>query len=210
MEKEVIDGIKKFLKKYNLPEMRKKYTFQAPKKREQMYKLFKGSIGKKKLEELLRWAFYNDRRFLGMFLKNLKKNNEADVKKKTKEALDLALSGRKGNIAKSIQTLTKIKGIGGVSASKILMFARPDKFGMLDQFNGKAIHKLKVKGKAYFKKADPNKLTPKQYSEEFEKYTHVIREMCSLLNKARKCYKQGRKWKPADIDMALFRIGRGH
>lgn len=207
MEKEVVEGIKSFLKKYDLPEMRKKYKFEAPKSRKEMYRLFKGDIAKTEIKELLRWAFHNDRRFLSTFLKNLKKNSSSKVKRLTSKGLKQALDG---NIAEAIGTLTDIKGVGVVTASKILMFSKPGKFGMYDQFNGKAIYKLKVKGRRYFKMADPNKLTDKQYCEEFEKYTHVLRKMCSLLNKAGKHCDSRKKWKPADIDMALFRLGRGH
>lgn len=203
MEKEVVKGIKNFLKKYDLKWYRKHYMFQAPKSRDDMVNMYKksykknnGALDKKVLEETLKWAFFNDRRFLGIFLKNLGKEKENDVKKITKEGLKLA---KEGKIKEAIKTLTKIKGIGNVTASKILMFSFPDLFGMYDQFNGKAIYNLKVNGKPYFKASDPNKLTNKQYAEEFEKYTYILRKIAKIL-----------KMKPMDVDMALFRMGRGY
>lgn len=197
MDKAVIDGINAFLKKYDLGKFRKEYKFEAPKARNDMYKLFRGrTVGKKIIAEILKWAFHNDRRYLGSFLRNLDKNKENDVKKIIKEGLKLAKQGR---IAEAIQKIAEIKGVGGVTASKILMFAMPKQFGMYDQFNGKAIYNLKVKGRAYFKKANPNQLTKKQYAEEFAKYTEILRIIGKKLRMG-----------PADVDMALFRLGRGH
>ncbi len=196
MDKSVIDGINIFLKKYDLWKFRKAYKFEASKTRSDMYKLFRGkAVGKKIIAETLKWAFHNDRRYLGNFLGNLDKNKEKDVRKTTKEGLKLAKQGR---IADAIQKIAEIRGVGGVTASKILMFAMPKHFGMYDQFNGKAAHNLKVKGRAYFKKANPNQLTKKQYAGEFERYTKVLRAIGKKL-----------RMSPADVDMALFRLGRG-
>jgi len=167
-----------------------------------MFKLYKSElkkhrgVSKKAIAEMLKWAFWNDRRFLAIFLKNLDTNSDKLVIETTKKALQQAL---KDEIADSIKTLTSLKGIGNVSATKILMFSYPNKFGMLDQFNSKAIYALKVKGKRYFAKSDANKYTNKQFQEAFEKYTIVLREIGKR-----------KKMRPADVDMALFRIGRGY
>jgi len=177
--------------------------FQAPESRYEMVKLFRenykknnGALDKSIIKRTLRWAFFNDRRYLGIFLKNVDKEDDAHVKKITKEGLQLAKEGR---IKEAIRKLTEIKGVGNVTASKLLMFTFPDLFGMYDQFNGKAIYNLKVGGKPYFKASNPNNLTKKQYAEEFEKYTYVIREIAKML-----------KMKPMEVDMALFRMGRGY
>jgi hypothetical protein len=203
MENEVIKGIKDFLKKYDLKWYKEHYIFQAPESRYEMVKLFResyeknnGALDKSIIKRTLRWAFFNDRRYLSNFLRNVDSESESKIKEVTKEGLRLA---KEGKIKEAIRKLIEIKGVGNVTASKLLMFTFPNLFGMYDQFNGKAIYNLKVNGKPYFKESNPNKLTKKQYAEEFEKYTYVIREIAKIL-----------KMKPMEVDMALFRLGRGY
>ncbi len=203
MEKEVIEGIKNFLKKYDLKWYKERYMFQAPESRYEMVKLFRESykknneaLDKNIIKRTLRWAFFNDRRYLGIFLKNVDKESESKIKEITREGLQLA---KEGKIKEAVRKLIEIKGVGNVTASKLLMFTFPNLFGMYDQFNGKAIYNLKVGGKPYFKASNPNKLTKKQFAEEFEKYTYVLREIAKIL-----------KMKPMEVDMALFRMGRGY
>lgn len=196
-------GINNFLKKHDIKKLSSHYMFQAPLTRKEMFKLYQknmhknnGAIDKGIIAGTLKWAFYNDRRYLTIFLKNLDKNSDANVRAITRSGFQLALAGK---IADAIRKISEIKGIGGVTAGKILMFAYPKLFGMYDQFNGKAIFNLKVNGKPYFTKSNPNDLTPKQYSEEFEKYIHLLR----LVGKRLKLI-------PAEVDMGLFRLGRGY
>lgn len=195
--------VRAFLAKHDLVKLKKEYKFEAPKTRIEMFKTYQetlkkcnGAIGKSLISETLKWAFHNDRRYLGSFLKYLSQNSEIDVKTITKIAFNLA---RNNQIAAAIRKLNEIKGVGGVTAGKILMFAMPKNFGMYDQFNGKAIYKFKIGGNHFFKKSNPNDLTKKQYAEEFEKYTLLIHAIGKRL-----------KLMPAEVDMALFRLGRGY
>ncbi len=203
MEEASEKDIKEFLAKHNLTQLRKDYHFEAPKTRADMFKLYRlmlkknnGTIGRQMIAETLKWAFYNDRRYLQNFLKYLAQNSEADVKSVTKTAFDMAKSNK---IASAIRKLNEIKGVGSITSGKILMFAMPREFGMYDQFNGKAIYKFKNKRMHYFKKSNPNELTKKQYAEEFEKYTWLIRAIGKRSGLM-----------PAEVDMALFRLGRGY
>ncbi len=203
MDSGLEDGVNNFLKRYDIQKLSSQYMFQAPLTRKEMFKLYQenmhknnGAVGKVIIAETLKWAFFNDRRYLAIFLKNLDKNSDANVRAIARSGFQLALAGK---IAGAIRKITEIKGVGGVTAGKILMFAYPKLFGMYDQFNGKAVFNLKVNGRPYFKKSNPNDLTPKQYSEEFERYTNVLRAIGSRLNLT-----------PAEVDMGLFRLGRGY
>lgn len=203
MDSGLEEGVANFLKRYDLKKLSSQYMFQAPLTRKEMFKLYQqglhkdnGAVGKGIIAETLKWAFFNDRRYLAIFLKNLDKNSDTNVRAIARSGFQLALAGE---IAGAIQKISELKGIGGVTAGKILMFAYPKLFGMYDQFNGKAIFSLKVNGRPYFKKSNPNSLTPKQYSEEFEKYTHILRLIGKRL-----------KLTPAEVDMGLFRLGRGY
>ena len=101
MEKEVSDGIKAFLKGHDLRKYKKNYMFQAPESRYEMVRLFResykknnGSLDKSTIKRVLGWAFFNDRRFLWVFLKNLDKESESSIKKITEEGLKLAKEGK--------------------------------------------------------------------------------------------------------------------
>lgn len=105
------------------------------------------------------------------------------------------------NVAESVKTVMKIRGLGSSGASAFLAIMFPDKFGTVDQFVVKSL--LKINGleeHEVLSQMNPENLKIKDIVIVME----IMREKAAELNKSFNTD----FWTPRKIDMILWSIGR--
>jgi hypothetical protein len=130
--------------------------------------------------------------------------DEAEALKITSEAFDLLDDG---NIKDAILRLLSVNKVGISSASKVIGLFDQNQLAIYDSRVGTALRTLKH-GEERIIKCPPGRkrpgdaCTPKQWAENYEKYTWVLEVARNLLNEG------GHPFSIADVEMALFMIGK--